>query len=54
MLLAVDIGNTNTVLALFERGGLVATWRIGTDRRATADELALKVCLLYTSDAADE
>ena len=43
MLLAVDIGNTNTVLALFDRGGLLATWRIGTDRRATADDLAFKV-----------
>jgi len=52
VLLAVDIGNTNTVLALFDHGGLLATWRIGTDRRATADELALKVRGLLGSDVA--
>lgn len=41
MLLAVDVGNTNTVLGLFEGHGLVHSWRIKTDARRTADELAL-------------
>ena len=41
MLLCVDAGNTNTVLATFEGETLVHSWRITTDARATADELAL-------------
>ena len=41
MLLTVDVGNTNTVLGVFEGEKMVDTWRINTDPRATADELAL-------------
>ena len=41
MLLAVDVGNTNTVLGLFEGRTLQHSWRIKTDPRATADEMAL-------------
>jgi type III pantothenate kinase len=41
MLLAVDIGNTNTVLGVFDAETLVRSWRIKTDARSTADELAL-------------
>ncbi|MCU0283035.1 MAG: type III pantothenate kinase [Candidatus Nanopelagicales bacterium] len=38
MLLAVDVGNTNTV---FEDHALAHSWRIKTDPRSTADEMAL-------------
>ena len=41
MLLAVDIGNTNTVLGVFDGAELVESWRVKTDARDTADELAL-------------
>ena len=41
MLLAVDIGNTNTVLGVFDGETLVESWRVKTDARDTADELAL-------------
>jgi type III pantothenate kinase len=41
MLLAIDIGNTNTVLGVFDGEELVHSWRIKTDSRNTADELAL-------------
>ncbi len=41
MLLAVDVGNTNTVLGLFEDHVLAHSWRIKTDPRSTADEMAL-------------
>lgn len=41
MLLAIDVGNTNTVLGLFEGQQLVHSWRIKSDVRATADEIAL-------------
>lgn len=42
MLLAIDVGNTNTVLGLFAGEQLERSWRINTDARTTADELALK------------
>jgi type III pantothenate kinase len=41
MLLAIDIGNTNTVIGVFEGVALRQSWRIKTDSRNTADELAL-------------
>ena len=39
MLLAIDVGNTNTVLGLFEGDVLAHSWRIKTDPRSTADEI---------------
>jgi type III pantothenate kinase len=41
VLLAIDIGNTNTVIGVFEGEELVQSWRIKSDARNTADELAL-------------
>jgi type III pantothenate kinase len=41
VLLAVDIGNTNTVLGVFDGPELAESWRVKTDARDTADELAL-------------
>jgi type III pantothenate kinase len=41
MLLAIDIGNTNTVLGVFEGEKMVNSWRVKTDSRNTADELML-------------
>jgi type III pantothenate kinase len=45
MLLAIDVGNTNIVLGLYAGQGdnakLVGDWRMRTDARMTADELAL-------------
>jgi type III pantothenate kinase len=41
MLLAIDVGNTNTVLGLFDGAELGHSWRIKTDARATGDEMAL-------------
>jgi type III pantothenate kinase len=41
MLLTIDVGNTNTVIGCFDGDQLVESWRIKTDTRATADELAL-------------
>lgn len=41
MLLAIDVGNTNTVLGLFDDDLLHSSWRIKTDARSTADETAL-------------
>ena len=60
MLLAVDVGNTETVLGLFapapdgrgHLGDVVREWRLHTDPRATADELALTVCGMLGEHAA--
>ncbi len=41
MLLAVDVGNTSTVLGLFEGAALRANWRIATDRMRMADQYAV-------------
>jgi len=41
MLLAIDVGNTNVVFALFEAGEIRARWRISTDPRRTGDEYAV-------------
>ena len=43
MLLAIDIGNTNITLGVFEGQQLKATWRLATDQRRMADEYALLV-----------
>jgi len=42
MLLTIDVGNTNTVLGVFENKKLVHSWRVKTDPRDTADELWLQ------------
>ena len=41
MLLTVDVGNTNIVLGLFDGEQLYESYRVRTDARVTADELAL-------------
>ena len=38
MLLAIDCGNTNTVFSVWTGTEFLATWRIATDHRRTADE----------------
>jgi type III pantothenate kinase len=50
VLLCIDIGNTNTVMATFEGEKLVHSWRIKTDARSTADELGLMYRGLLASD----
>jgi type III pantothenate kinase len=47
MLLAVDIGNTNTVAGVFRGDDLIAQWRIATDRQRMADEYAAQACTLF-------
>lgn len=41
MLLAIDVGNTNVVFALFEGRTIKSRWRIATDPRRTGDEYAV-------------
>jgi len=41
MLLAIDVGNTQTVFGLFNGTALTEQFRVGTDRSHTGDELAV-------------
>jgi type III pantothenate kinase len=41
MLLAIDVGNTNTVIGMYEDVELVDHWRIATNAERTSDELGL-------------
>lgn len=41
MLLAVDVGNTQTALCLYRGEELVDHWRLATERSSTADELGV-------------
>lgn len=47
MLLAVDQGNTHTVLGLFDDDRLTAHWRIATRGERTADELGVQLRSLF-------
>lgn len=48
MLLAVDIGNTHTVLGIINKKKIIRSWRIHTNRLVTADELAVLLNQLAT------
>ncbi|HAJ26621.1 MAG TPA: type III pantothenate kinase [Syntrophus sp. (in: bacteria)] len=49
MLLVVDVGNTNTVLGLFDGENLVHDWRIRTVVDHTVDEYGMLIYNLYKS-----
>lgn len=48
MLLALDVGNTNTVLGVFRATQLVANWRLTTARDQTIDEYGILCRELFT------
>jgi len=43
VLLAIDVGNTQTHVGAFDGSELVEHWRFGTDADSTADELAVRI-----------
>ena len=47
MLLVIDIGNTNTVLGVYEGEHLVAHWRLTTERSRTVDEYGIQFRNLF-------
>ena len=47
MLLVIDVGNTNTVLGVYEGETLLHHWRVWTDREKTSDEYGILVRNLY-------
>ena len=53
MLLAIDVGNTNIVLGVFDGATLVRSWRLQTARERTPDELGLLIHALFDHDKVD-
>jgi pantothenate kinase type III len=47
MLLVIDIGNTNTVLGIYEGEKLVHHWRLETSRNRTSDEYGVLIRQLF-------
>jgi type III pantothenate kinase len=54
MLLAIDVGNTNIVLGVFDGETLVHSWRLQTLRERTSDELGLLVDGLFAHGQIDK
>ena len=53
MLLAMDIGNTNTTIGIFEEKKLVATFRMTTKQQRTSDEFGIDLCSLLEHNKID-
>ena len=47
MLLALDVGNTNTVVGVFDGTELKAHWRLSTRRAGTSDEYGIFIKSLF-------
>lgn len=43
MLLAIDVGNTQTVVGVYRDENLLHRWRIGTNKHHTSDELRIRL-----------
>lgn len=53
MLLAIDVGNTNIVVGVFDGDRLVVTWRLLTLRERTADEVGLLIAGFFAHERLD-
>jgi type III pantothenate kinase len=53
VLLAIDVGNTNTVLGVFEGQRLLQSWRIETNHARTGDEYGILVRQLFSLTGVD-
>ncbi len=47
MLLVIDVGNTNTVMGIFDNQSLICDWRIRTERETTEDEFFVLASQLF-------
>lgn len=54
MLLAIDVGNTQTVLGVYDGERLVHMWRVATNVDHTSDELRIKVHVLLMAEGLSE
>ena len=53
MLLAIDVGNTQTVLGVYDGNRLVHMWRVATNVDHTSDELRIKLHVLMSAEGVD-
>ena len=53
MLLAIDVGNTNVTIGVFDGEGLAHSWRLAALRERTADELGIFVTRLFEQAKVD-
>lgn len=53
MLLAIDVGNTNIVLGVFDGDRLAESWRLVTMRERTSDELGILITDLFERSRID-
>lgn len=53
MLLAIDVGNSNIVLGVFDADRLTESWRLVTMRDRTADELGILITHLFERSRID-
>lgn len=53
MLLVIDVGNTNTVLGLYQGDTLQGQWRVGTNNYRTGDELRILFTMLLRGEGVD-
>ncbi len=47
MFLVVDIGNSHTVTGMYENNELISQWRLNSNAKSTADELAIRYQTLF-------
>ena len=48
MLLAIDVGNTNTVFGIYRGKELVGSFRLSTTAQRTSDELGMQIHMYYS------
>lgn len=53
MLLAIDIGNTNMEFGVFNGKTILASFRLGTNRDITSDEVGLFTCQFFQNNELD-
>ena len=55
MILTIDVGNTHTIIGVYDKGELIFTARMSTDRQKTRDEYAVTIrSILSLSDKVGE
>ena len=53
MIFVIDVGNTNTVMGVYQGATLVQSWRVRTERNATEDEFHVLASNLFAMHAID-
>ena len=53
MLLAIDLGNTNTVFGVYDGANLLMHWRLSTQKERTVDEYGILLRNLFTFEKID-